>query len=157
FYLDQRDNRRAVAGLAAGRRVLDAFCYTGAFGLHAARAGATAVVGIDVSEPALALARENAQLNGLAERMTFRPGDVFEQLARLAAEGQTFGVVVLDPPKFARERHAIEEALRAYRRLHALSVRLLDPDGILVTCCCSGLITPDMLTNLLAQLAADER
>src|SRR5207244_11132501 len=117
FYLDQRDNRRAVAALAAGRRVLDAFCYTGAFGLHAARAGAVSVLGVDVSEASLALAQENARLNGLAERMTFRRGDVFEQLAALAAEGQKFGVVVLDPPKFARERHAIEEALRGYRRL----------------------------------------
>jgi 23S rRNA (cytosine1962-C5)-methyltransferase len=157
FYLDQRDNRRAVAAFAAGRRVLDAFCYTGAFGLHAARAGAAAVLGVDVSEPALALALENARLNGLAERMTFRRGDVFGQLAALAAEGQQFGVVVLDPPKFARDRHAIEEALRAYRRLLTLGLRLLELDGILVTCCCSGLITQDMLTNLLAQLAADEQ
>ncbi len=157
FYLDQRDNRRAVAALAAGRRVLDAFCYTGAFGLLAARAGAVSVLGVDISEPALALAQENARLNDLAERMTFRRGDVFEQLAALGAEGQKFGVVVLDPPKFARDRHAIEEALRGYRRLQALSLRLLEPDGILVTCCCSGLITQDMLTNLLAQLAAEEQ
>jgi len=157
FYLDQRDNRRAVAALAAGRRVLDAFCYTGGFGLHAARAGATAVLGLDVSEPALALAQENARLNGLAERMTFRRGDVFEQFEALAAEGEKFGVVVLDPPKFARDRHAIEEALRGYRRLQTRGLRLLDRDGILVTCCCSGLITQDMLTSLLAQLAADEQ
>ncbi|HKB36088.1 MAG TPA: class I SAM-dependent rRNA methyltransferase [Gemmataceae bacterium] len=157
FYLDQRDNRRAVAALAAGRRVLDAFCYTGGFGLHAARAGAASVLGLDVSEPALTLAQENARLNGLAERMSFRRGDVFDQFDALVAEGAKFGMVVLDPPKFARDRHAIEEALRGYRRLQTLALRLLERDGILVTCCCSGLITQDMLTSLLAQLSADEQ
>lgn len=155
FYLDQRDNRRAVAHLAAGRRVLDAFCYTGGFGLHAARAGAASVLGVDVSEPALALARENAQLNGL-DNVTFSQGDVFAFLGARLTAGERFGVVVLDPPRFARDRQAIEEALRGYRRLQALALRLLEPDGILVTSCCSGLITQDMLTNLLAQLAAEE-
>jgi 23S rRNA (cytosine1962-C5)-methyltransferase len=156
FYLDQRDNRLAVARLAAGRRVLDAFCYTGGFGLHAARAGAASVLGLDVSEPALALARENARLNGL-EQLTFQRGDVFDQMQALEAAGERFGVVVLDPPKFARTRGAVEEALRGYRRLQTLALRLLEPDGVLVTCCCSGLITPDMLQDLLAQLAAEER
>jgi 23S rRNA (cytosine1962-C5)-methyltransferase len=156
FYLDQRDNRRAVARLAAGRRVLDAFCYTGGFGLHAARSGATEVVGLDQSEPALALARENARLNGLGN-LTFHQGDVFGKLDALVAAGERFGLVVLDPPKFARARHAVEEALRGYRRLQALALRLLEPDGFLVTCCCSGLITVDMLEHLLAQLAAEEK
>ncbi len=157
FYLDQRDNRRAVARLAAGRRVLDAFCYSGGFGLHAARAGAEAVLGVDQSEPALALARENARLNGLDGRMEFARGDVFAELGALADRGEKFGLVVLDPPKFARNRGAVEEALRGYRRLQALGLRLLGPDGFLVTCCCSGLITADMLEELLAQLAAETR
>jgi 23S rRNA (cytosine1962-C5)-methyltransferase len=156
FYLDQRDNRRAVARLAAGRRVLDAFCYTGGFGLHAARDGAREVLGIDVSEPALALARENARLNGL-DNLTFQREDVFAALDRLLSEGERFDLVVLDPPKFARARNAVEEALRGYRRLQALALRLLNADGILVTCCCSGLITMEMLEELLAQLAAEER
>jgi 23S rRNA (cytosine1962-C5)-methyltransferase len=156
FYLDQRENRLAVARLAPGRRVLDAFCYTGGFGLHAARAGARAVVGIDVSEPALELARANARLNGL-EAVEFVRADIFDHLAALVAAGERFGLVVLDPPKFARARHAIEDALRGYRRLQALGLRLLEPDGILVTCCCSGLITEPMLEDLLGQLAAEER
>jgi 23S rRNA (cytosine1962-C5)-methyltransferase len=156
FYLDQRDNRRAVAPLAAGKRVLDAFCYTGGFGLHAARAGAASVLGIDVSEPALSLARENAHLNGF-ENLAFVRGDVFDGLAVLDAAGERFGLVVLDPPKFARTQHAIEEALRGYRRLQTLALRLLEPDGILVTCCCSGLITMPMLDDLLAQLAVEQR
>jgi 23S rRNA (cytosine1962-C5)-methyltransferase len=154
FYLDQRENRKAVARLATGRRVLDLFCYSGGFGLRAAHAGADAVLGIDISERALALARENARLNGL-ERVTFERGEVFDRLEALAAAGQRFGVVILDPPKFARNRSAVEEALRGYRRLQRLALRVLEPDGILVTCCCSGLIAPAMLTDLLAQLAVE--
>jgi 23S rRNA (cytosine1962-C5)-methyltransferase len=157
FYLDQRDNRQAVARLAEGRRVLDAFCYSGGFGLHAARAGAESVVGFDQSEAALELASENARLNGLDGRLTFRRGDVFDELSALADGGEKFGLVVLDPPKFARARNAVDEALRSYRRLQALALRLLEPDAILVTCCCSGLITVDMLEDLLAQLAAETR
>jgi 23S rRNA (cytosine1962-C5)-methyltransferase len=154
FYLDQRDNRQAVAGLAAGRRVLDAFCYTGAFGLYAARAGAQSVLGVDQSAPALELARANARRNGL-ENVEFVQDDVFDRMEELGRGGERFGLVVLDPPKFARARHAIEEALRAYRRLQGRALRLLEPDGFLVTCCCSGLITPDMLEDVLAQVAAE--
>ncbi len=154
FYLDQRDNRRAVARLAGGRRVLDAFCYTGGFGLYAARAGAREVLGVDVSEPALELARANADRNGLSN-LTFVRDDVFDRLDALVAAGERFGMVVLDPPKFARARHAVEEALRGYRRLQTRALRLLELDGILVVCCCSGLIDMAMLEELLAQLAAE--
>jgi 23S rRNA (cytosine1962-C5)-methyltransferase len=154
FYLDQRDNRLAVAGYAQGRRLLDAFCYTGGFGLHAAHGGASAVLGIDASETALTLARANAELNGLGQ-VTFERADVFEKLAELAAAGERFGALVLDPPKFARAGSAVGEALRGYRRLQSLALRVLAPDGILVVCCCSGLITDAMLDGLLAQLSAE--
>jgi 23S rRNA (cytosine1962-C5)-methyltransferase len=157
FYLDQRDNRQAVAKLAAGRRMLDAFCYSGGFGLHAARAGALSVLALDQSEPALELARENARLNGVADKMSFQRGDVFQLLSELAERGEKYGLIVLDPPKFARARNAVEEALRGYRRLQGVALRLLEPDGFLVTCCCSGLITADMLEELLAQLSAETR
>jgi 23S rRNA (cytosine1962-C5)-methyltransferase len=156
FYLDQRDNRRAVARYARGRRMLDAFCYSGGFGLHAARAGASAVVGVDVSEPALALARANAELNGLVN-VSFVRGNVFHDLDQRVAGGEKFGLVVLDPPKFARARNAIEEALGGYRRLQTQALKLLQADGILVICCCSGLIDMVMLEDLLAQLAVQER
>jgi 23S rRNA (cytosine1962-C5)-methyltransferase len=154
FYLDQRDNRQAVALYARGRRVLDAFCYSGGFGLHAARHGAVGVLGIDGSEAALALARANVQLNELDD-VTFEHADVFEKLDALTSAGERFGLVVLDPPKFARAGHAVDDALRGYRRLQSLALRLLEADGILVVCCCSGLITRAMLDSLLAQLAAD--
>jgi 23S rRNA (cytosine1962-C5)-methyltransferase len=156
FYLDQRQNRKAVAPLTVGRRVLDAFCYSGGFGLMAARAGAAEIIGVDSSAPALDLARANARLNGVSN-ITFVAADVFDRLAALVAAGERFGVVILDPPKFARSQGAVEEALRGYRRLQTLALRLLEPDGILVTCCCSGLITGDMLSDLLAQLAVEER
>jgi 23S rRNA (cytosine1962-C5)-methyltransferase len=156
FYLDQRDNRQAVARLAAGRRMLDAFCYTGGFGLHAIRQGASEVIGVDVSEPALELARENARLNELAN-ISFYRADAFSHLQHLVEAKERFGLIVLDPPKFARARNALEEAMRGYHRLQRLVLRLLEPDGILVTCCCSGLITLSMLEGLLAQLAVEER
>jgi 23S rRNA (cytosine1962-C5)-methyltransferase len=156
FYLDQRDNRQATSRFALGRRVLDAFCYSGGFGLHAAKAGARSVLGVDGSEAALQLARANAQLNGV-QQVTFERADVFDKLVALAGAGERFGLMVLDPPKFARAGHAVDEALRGYRRLQALALRLLEADGILVVCCCSGLITRDMLIDLLSQLAAESR
>jgi 23S rRNA (cytosine1962-C5)-methyltransferase len=154
FFLDQRDNRVEVAKLARGRRVLDAFCYSGGFGLHAARAGAAEVIGVDGSEAALALARQNAQLNDLSP-ISFLRADVFEDLDERVRRGERFGLIVLDPPKFARRKTAVDEALRGYRRLQTLALRLLESDGFLVSCCCSGLISLDMLENLLAQVATE--
>jgi 23S rRNA (cytosine1962-C5)-methyltransferase len=145
-----------VARLCAGRRVLDGFCYTGGFALHAARAGATTVIGVDASVPALQLARQNAERNGLAN-VTFDKADVFDRIDALVGGGERFGVVVLDPPKFARSAAAVEEALRGYRRLASQSLRLLDGGGILAMCCCTGLIPRDTLHELLAQVAADAR
>ncbi len=157
FFLDQRDNRPAVARYATGQRVLDAFCYSGAFGLFAAHQGATEVVGIDSSESALELARSNALLNGFADRTNYLGADVFKQMHTLAANSEQFGLVVLDPPKFARSRGAIDEALRGYRRLQALALRILPKDGILVTCCCSGLITQAMLVEVLSKLGQEDK
>src|SRR4029077_6132786 len=104
----------------------------------------------------LALAEANASLNGVSQ-ITFERADVFDKMAELAGAGERFGLIVLDPPKFARAGHAVEEALRGYRRLQTLGLRLLEPDGILVVCCCSGLITRDMLADLLGQLAAEKK
>ncbi len=156
YYLDQRDNRAAVARLCPGRRVLDAFCYSGGFGLAAARAGAAEVLGIDASPAALDLARRNAAANALTN-ITFDGGDVFRYLADLATAGRLFDVIILDPPKFARNRAAVPEALRGYRRLHQLALRLLDRDGVLVSCCCTGLITLQDLEDLIAQVAVEAK
>jgi 23S rRNA (cytosine1962-C5)-methyltransferase len=156
YYLDQRDNRLAVAPLARGRRVLDAFCYSGGFGLRAAQAGAREVIGLDGSEAALNLARQNAQRNGL-ENIAFHRVDVFDDLDRRVKEQERFGLIVLDPPKFARAKSGIEEALRGYRRLLSLAMRLLEPGGYLVMCCCSGRITGEMIESLMAQVGVDQR
>ena len=115
-----------------------------------------AVLGVDVSEPALALARANAEANGLTQ-IAFVREEVFAQLDALVEAGERFGLVVLDPPKFARARNAVEEALRGYRRLQTQALKLLEPDGVLVVCCCSGLIDMAMLEALLAQLAVEQR
>jgi 23S rRNA (cytosine1962-C5)-methyltransferase len=156
YYLDQRDNRAAVGRLCPGKRVLDAFCYTGGFGLYAARSGAAEVVGVDASEPALEMARRNAAANGLTG-LTFTKGDVFRQLSELVTAGRKFDVVVLDPPKFARNRAAIPDALKGYRRLHQLATKLLDKDGVLVSCCCTGLIAMTDLEEVIGQVAVDAK
>jgi len=156
FYLDQRENHRAVSRYAAGRRVLDAFCYTGGFALHAARAGAVEVIGIDSSAAAIQLAQLNAQRNRL-DQVRFIEGEVFRHLEQLAQQRERFGLVILDPPKFAHRQSAVENALKGYRRLLALSLLLLEPGGVLVTCCCSGLITMEMLEELAAQAATKAR
>ncbi len=156
YYLDQRDNRAVVARMCAGKRVLDAFCYTGGFGLYAARAGAAEVLCLDASEPALELGRRNATANGLSN-ITFEKADVFRPLADLAEAGRKFDVVVLDPPKFARNRAAVPEALKGYRRLHQLALKLLDKDGLLVSCCCTGLIAMTDLEELIGQVAVEGR
>jgi 23S rRNA (cytosine1962-C5)-methyltransferase len=136
--------------------VLDAFCYTGGFGLYAAKAGAAEVVGVDASEPALELARRNAVANGLGN-VEFTCHDVFRHLSDLAAAGRKFDVLVLDPPKFARNRAAVPEALKGYRRLHQLAMKLLDRDGVLVSCCCTGLIALSDLEDVIAQVSADAK
>jgi len=156
YYLDQRDNRATVARLCPGKRVLDAFCYTGGFGIYAAKAGASEVLGIDASEPALELARRNALANGLGN-IAFENADVFRKLAELVAADRKFDVLILDPPKFARNRAALPEAMKGYRRLHQLAMKLLDRDGVLVSCCCTGLIAMSDLEDVIAQVSIEAR
>lgn len=156
YYLDQRDNRLEAAKLAKGRKVLDVFCYGGGFSLHALKHGAIETVGIDQSASALHLAADNAKRNNLGPSRWIL-GSAFETLAELVKTGEKFGVVVLDPPKFARSRSAIDEAIKGYRRLNTLGLKLLEPGGFLVSCCCSGLITMDMMEQILALVGADEK
>jgi 23S rRNA (cytosine1962-C5)-methyltransferase len=153
FYLDQRDNRRAAARYLAGRRVLDMFCYTGAFSLNAAVHGnAREVVGVDSSPKAVALARANAELNGVAG-VRFEQSDCFKALDALVAGGERFGAVILDPPKFARSRQSVDDALRAYHRLNRLAVDVLEADGILITCSCSGHVRREDFLYMLLGVA----
>jgi 23S rRNA (cytosine1962-C5)-methyltransferase len=153
FYLDQRENRRVAAGYFGGRRVLDMFCYSGAFSLNAALNGhAAEVLAYDSSQKAVMLARANAELNGLAN-VRFNVADGFAALESLAAAHERFGGIILDPPKFARSRQAVDDALRAYHRLNRLAVDLLEPGGILVTCSCSGHVTREDFLYMLVGVA----
>lgn len=157
FYLDQRENRRRAAEFLAGRRVLDVCCYSGSFSLAALRVGSAAeVVGLDVSETAVRTAQENAQRNGLPAAQ-FVTGDCFQSLEQRRAAGETFSAVILDPPKFARSRDQVPEALRAYHRLNRLAVELLEPGGILVTCSCSGSVLREDFASMLLGVATKTR
>jgi 23S rRNA (cytosine1962-C5)-methyltransferase len=149
FYLDQRENRRAAAAYLRGRRVLDMFCYTGGFAMNAAGVGgAREVLGIDSSKKAVGHARANAARNQLAN-VRFDTGDGFKTLDALAAAGEKFDAVILDPPKFARSRSKVNQALMAYHRLNRSALDLLPPGGILVTCSCSGSVSrEDFLLTL---------
>jgi 23S rRNA (cytosine1962-C5)-methyltransferase len=153
FYLDQRDNRQAAARHARGRRVLDMFCYSGGFALACAvHGGAARVLAVDSSAKATALAKANADLNGAAN-LAVETADAFERLDTLKSAGERFGMVVLDPPKFARSRASLEEAMRAYHRINRLAVDMLEPGGILVTNSCSGAVSRDDFLMMLAGVA----
>jgi 23S rRNA (cytosine1962-C5)-methyltransferase len=157
FYLDQRENRKAAAGYLHGRRVLDMFCYTGAFSLAASvLGGAREVLAVDSSSKALALAQSNAQRNS-ATNICFQCGDGFKTLEELAAANQRFDAVILDPPRFAHSRRALQKALQAYHWLNRLALAVLEPGGILVTCSCSGHVTREDFLFMLVGVAQQTR
>lgn len=154
FYLDQRENRVRAATYASGRTVADVCCYSGGFSVAAATAGAHSVVGVDTSRPALELAARNADRNGVADRTDFVRGDAFRWLENEASAGSRYGMIVLDPPRFARTRRGVRQAIRAYEGLNGLALRCLEPDGILVTCSCSGRVSADDFAGAVATAAA---
>jgi 23S rRNA (cytosine1962-C5)-methyltransferase len=137
WFFDQRDNRRFVAALAHNRRVLDLYCFNGAFSVQAARAGAAAVLGIDSSGPALALAGASAARNEVGEICSFRRGEAFGEAARLAAAGERFDIVIADPPAFAKSRKDAPAALRGYRKLTRIAASVTASGGVLFLACCS--------------------
>ncbi len=158
FYIDQRDNRALVQAYAAGRDVLNCFCYTGGFSLAALGGGAKRVVSVDSSGEALALARANVQVNGFdAERAQWRDADAFRTLRSLVDEGERFDLVVLDPPKFAPAREHVDRAARAYKDINLSGFRLLRPGGLLFTYSCSGAIDADLFQKIVAGAASDAR
>ena len=152
-YLDQRENHAAIAPYVKGKRVLDACCHTGGFGLHAAGYGAAQVTACDISEQALVQARANYERNGLTAE--FVQDDVFELLRRYRREGRQFDVIILDPPAFCKNRSALEGALRGYKDINLNAMALLPPGGTLVTCSCSHHVTPELFYDMLRQAADD--
>lgn len=156
FYLDQRDNRDVVAGLARGRTVLDVCCYTGGFSVAAFAGGASEVTSVDSSAPALELAAANLRLNG-HEAAGLVQADVFTDLRARRDRGERFGLVVLDPPKLAKHEGQVAKATRAYKDLNWLGLRLLEPGGHLVTFSCSGAVDEALLQKVVAGAALDAR
>ncbi len=162
FFLDQRENRHLVRGLAAGRRVLNLFSYSGAFGVAALAGGATRVVHVDVSQPALELARENHRANG---QLVDEPAaaaetvcaDVFEDLRARVAAGETWDLVVTDPPAFAKRKGDVDRACRGYKDVNRLALQLLAPGGLLLACSCSGPVDADLFQKVLFAAALDAR
>lgn len=152
-FLDQKENHLMLKGIAAGKRVLDCFSYSGSWGVHAAAFGAAEVTCVDISERAAALARENATLNGVEGIVRVEVCDAFDRLRSLGHEGRRFGVVVLDPPAFVKSKKALKEAEKGYLTINRRAMELLDEGGYLITCSCSYHMGREPFRELLAQAA----
>ena len=156
FFLDQKENRSAIAPFVKSKTVLDCFTHTGSFALHAARYGAKKVVGVDISEFACECARENAALNGF-DNVEFVAANAFDYLKEQCAAGNQFDVVILDPPAFTKSRANIDAATRGYKEINLRGMQLVKNGGYLVTCSCSQHILPDMFINIVKSAAQDAR
>ena len=156
FYLDQRDGRGAVAGWATGRRVLNVFSYTGAFSVIAATAGASSLLSIDSSGPALAVASRNGALNDV-DVGELMEADAFLALRGLRDRAQQYDLILLDPPKLANTERQLDKATRAYKDLNLLALKLLAPGGVLMTWSCSGAMSMDLFQKVVAGAALDAR
>ena len=177
FFLDQKENRRAVARLCPGARVLDCFTHTGSFGLNAALAGAAEVTSVDASETAIEQAAENAQLNGFSpasfsdqkqtpegsvclvnnrgSHLKYLCADIFELLPELHKKEEQYDIVILDPPAFTKSRNSIKAAVRGYREINQRGLRLVKNGGFLATCSCSHFMDPELFRDTIAQTARD--
>ncbi len=157
FFLDQKENRRAVARLCRGARVLDCFTHTGSFALNAGMAGAAHVIGVDASQLGVEQARENAALNGLEDRVEFQCADVFDLLPQLEQAGERFDVVILDPPAFTKSRSSVKKAVRGYREINLRAMKLVRNGGFLATCSCSHFMDYELFTKTIGQAARNVR
>lgn len=156
FFLDQKQNRAALAPLCREARVLDCFCHNGSFSLHAAKYGARSVLGVDISEEALEVARRNAALNGF-ENVSFECHNCFDLLRELTDAGEKFDLVILDPPAFTKNKAAVPSAIRGYKEINLRGLKLVRPGGFLVTCSCSQHVLPEMFQDVINQAARDAK
>lgn len=158
FFLDQKYNRLAVQNLCRRilpDKVLDCFTHTGSFALNAGLAGSKDVLGVDASQLAVDQASENAQLNGIGDRVHFECADVFDLLPRLEQEGQKFDVVILDPPAFTKSRNSIKNAVKGYREINLRGMKLVKDGGYLATCSCSHFMDPELFTKTIREAAGN--
>ncbi|QUM76783.1 class I SAM-dependent methyltransferase [Moritella sp. 24] len=156
FYLDQRDNRKAAAKYAKGKDVLNCFSYTGGFGVYALQAGAKSITNVDLSQPALDIAKRNAEHNELdLSNASFERADVFKLLRQFREEGRTFDTIILDPPKFAESKAQMKGACRGYKDINFVAMQVLKPGGTLLTFSCSGLMEDGLFQKIVADAALD--
>ena len=153
FFLDQKYNRRAMHRLCKGKRVLDCFTHMGTFALNAGIAGAAEVTGLDISEYAVQQATANAVRNNLDATVKFRCANVLDELPKLAAEGEKYDVVILDPPAFTKSRQATKNAIKGYREINMKGLKLVKDGGYLATCSCSHFMTQELLTKTVKEAA----
>lgn len=157
YFLDQRDNRRAIRHIVQDAQVLEAFCYTGTFSMHAAHYGAQSVLGLDISEQAVAAARKNALLNNYQDRCAFEAVNAFDMLKSWSKEGKQYDVVILDPPAFTKSRDNIGKAVSGYKEINLRGMKLVRPGGFLVTASCTHLVSPDLFLRTIMQAAKDAK
>ena len=153
FFLDQKYNRLAMQRICKGKKVLDCFTHMGTFALNAGIAGASDVIGLDISEYAIEQANANARLNGLADTVHFRCANVLDELPKLAAAGETYDVVILDPPAFTKSREATKNAIKGYREINMKGLKLVKDGGYLATCSCSHFMTQELLAKTIREAA----
>ncbi|MCU0381433.1 MAG: class I SAM-dependent rRNA methyltransferase [Chitinophagaceae bacterium] len=157
YFLDQQDNRKAIAQVVDGADVLGAFCYTGTFEIHAAHYGAKSVLGLDISGTAVEQARANAALNQLDDRCSFQECNAFDVLKQWTREEKRWDVVMLDPPSFAKTRDNIQKAISGYKEINLRGMKLVKPGGFLVTSSCTNLVQPDLFLDIIDMAAKDAR
>ena len=158
YFLDQQDNRRAIQHIVKGADVLGAFTYTGTFEIHAAHYGAKSVLGIDISENAVAQANRNAELNSLQNIARFEMANAFDVLKQWGKEeGKRYDVVMLDPPAFTKSRANIQKAITGYKEINLRGMKLVKPGGFLVTSSCTNLVQPELFLQIIDMAAKDAR
>lgn len=157
YFLDQQDNRRAIQHVVKGANVLEAFCYTGTFSLHAAHYGAKSVLGLDISENAIAIAKKNAELNNFQNICKFEAVNAFDVLKLWVKEGRRYDVVMLDPPAFTKSRENIQKAVSGYKEINLRGMKLAKPGGFLVTASCTNLVDPNLFLKTIEMAAKDAK
>ena len=157
YFLDQQDNRRAIQHICKDADVLEAFCYTGTFSLHAAQYGAKSVLGLDISDTAVDTARRNALLNGYEDVCRFESVNAFDALKNWVKEGRKYDVVMLDPPAFTKSRSNIDKAITGYKEINLRGMKLTKPGGFLVTASCTNLVAPDVFLKTIEAAAKDAK